>query len=212
MTTAEWVTLLDARPVGKDRYRACCPNGKFHRHNDRNPSLDVAAGRDGRTLLICRTGCRIEDIVQAVGLHMRDLFPAPLSPKQAREAQRQRQIAKAEAKARRRERRALADKYRKLNELQRDIAARLAALVFHPEDESANMSATDEMEADALAVVYHATLDRVRVIEAVYEQQEAREFHARTLLFCEKHHIDYQKLLAPYMDQREDTEAAEASR
>jgi hypothetical protein len=51
-------------------YRAFCPA-----HDDRTtPNLDVKEGDDGRALLICRAGCRVEDVVEALGLEMRDLF------------------------------------------------------------------------------------------------------------------------------------------
>jgi putative DNA primase/helicase len=50
---------------------ACCPA-----HNDKNPSLSVTEGDDGRVLLKCHAGCRTEDIVDALGLSMADLFPS----------------------------------------------------------------------------------------------------------------------------------------
>lgn len=51
-------------------YRAFCPA-----HDDNNtPNLDVKEGEDGRALLICRTGCENVDIVEALGLEMKDLF------------------------------------------------------------------------------------------------------------------------------------------
>src|SRR5262249_19596940 len=44
-------------------------------HDDHTPSLDVAAGRDGRVLLCCRShGCSAAAIAQALGLTMQDLF------------------------------------------------------------------------------------------------------------------------------------------
>src|SRR5215203_2826638 len=42
-------------------------------HDDRNPSLSVKA-QNGRLLLNCFAKCRPEDIVSAIGLHMKDLF------------------------------------------------------------------------------------------------------------------------------------------
>ena len=50
-------------------YRACCPA-----HEDRNPSLSISVGDDGRVLLKCFAGCRAETIVNALGLTMSDLF------------------------------------------------------------------------------------------------------------------------------------------
>jgi len=51
-------------------YRAFCPA-----HDDRRtPNLDVEEGEDGRVLLLCRAGCSTEEVVEALGLKMRDLF------------------------------------------------------------------------------------------------------------------------------------------
>ena len=50
-------------------YRACCPA-----HEDRNPSLSISVGDDGRVLLKCFASCRAETIVNALGLTMADLF------------------------------------------------------------------------------------------------------------------------------------------
>lgn len=51
-------------------WSALCPA-----HHDRNPSLDIDLGDDGRILLICRShGCSAEQIVAAVGLEISDLF------------------------------------------------------------------------------------------------------------------------------------------
>jgi hypothetical protein len=65
-----------------DGYMALCPS-----HDDREPSLSVCEGDDGRVLLKCFAGCRVEDIVSALGLHMRDLFSqekkAPSTPPNA---------------------------------------------------------------------------------------------------------------------------------
>lgn len=49
---------------------AQCPS-----HDDRQPSLSVGEGQDGRILLNCFAGCSVEEIVDAVGLKLRDLFP-----------------------------------------------------------------------------------------------------------------------------------------
>lgn len=43
-------------------------------HPDRNPSLAVAEGDDGRVLLDCKAGCRTEDVLSAIGLKESDLF------------------------------------------------------------------------------------------------------------------------------------------
>lgn len=61
--------LDEARPCGTG-WRACCPA-----HGDTNPSLSISEGADGRVLMHCFAGCSIEDVVYALGLEMRDLFP-----------------------------------------------------------------------------------------------------------------------------------------
>jgi len=62
--------LHGIRRTGKG-WSARCPA-----HEDRQNSLSVAAGDDGRVLLKCFAGCPAEQIVAAIGLTMRDLFPA----------------------------------------------------------------------------------------------------------------------------------------
>lgn len=52
-----------------DGYLACCPA-----HDDTNPSLSIAEGRDGRVLLFCHAGCELTRILQALGLKTSDLF------------------------------------------------------------------------------------------------------------------------------------------
>lgn len=75
MTPTERV-LAALREVGAEPKRtgngwACrCPA-----HDDRNPSLGVSTGDDGRALLICRAGCPTTSVVAAIGLNMRDLMP-----------------------------------------------------------------------------------------------------------------------------------------
>ncbi len=61
--------LEKVRRTGKG-WSARCPS-----HPDRWPSLSIAEGADGRTLLFCHGGCRNEDVVAAIGLSMSDLFP-----------------------------------------------------------------------------------------------------------------------------------------
>lgn len=53
---------------GTDCWTACCPA-----HADASPSLSVSA-KDGRILVHCHAGCTAADIVQSMGLGMRDLF------------------------------------------------------------------------------------------------------------------------------------------
>jgi putative DNA primase/helicase len=60
--------LPDAQCSG-GRWMARCPG-----HNDNSPSLCISEGRGGRALLHCFAGCRVEGIIGALGLRMRDLY------------------------------------------------------------------------------------------------------------------------------------------
>jgi hypothetical protein len=70
MTAAEFAARTEARRSGDGRWLARCPG-----HEDKRPSLSIASGRDGRVLLRCFAGCDFEDVVAAMGLEPRDLFP-----------------------------------------------------------------------------------------------------------------------------------------
>ena len=61
--------------TGKNSYMAQCPC-----HEDKEPSLAVSEGEDGRVLLKCFAGCNTEDIVAELGLSMADLFPPKERP------------------------------------------------------------------------------------------------------------------------------------
>lgn len=70
--SAEWVAdALEAQATGTG-WKAHCPA-----HDDGTESLSVAEGDDGRTLLHCHAGCELEEILEALGLQARDLFPTP---------------------------------------------------------------------------------------------------------------------------------------
>ena len=53
------------------QWQARCPA-----HEDKNPSLSVGIGDDGRVLLDCKAGCSFDAVVQALGLRKADLFPS----------------------------------------------------------------------------------------------------------------------------------------
>jgi hypothetical protein len=79
---------LEALPRAKGaaggRWRARCPA-----HDDDGPSLGWRLGDDGRVLLICRAGCRTEDVVAALGSELSDLFaPEDEAPEEPRLASR----------------------------------------------------------------------------------------------------------------------------
>jgi hypothetical protein len=66
---------LDAvRETGPGRWLARCPA-----HDDKSPSLSVRECDDGVVLLHDFGGCDSADVLAALGLELKDLFPAPLT-------------------------------------------------------------------------------------------------------------------------------------
>ncbi|MFU1517422.1 CHC2 zinc finger domain-containing protein [Vreelandella alkaliphila] len=55
---------------GPGRWLACCPA-----HQDRSPSLAVRETSDGTILMKCFAGCPTGDVLAAIGLELKDLFP-----------------------------------------------------------------------------------------------------------------------------------------
>lgn len=57
--------------VGSKRHgdNFSCPG-----HDDSTPSLSVSEGRDGRVLVKCRAGCTVNEVLEALGLEIGDLF------------------------------------------------------------------------------------------------------------------------------------------
>lgn len=71
MSADKLLARLDkVKKTGNDRWLACCPA-----HGDRSPSLAVRQTDGGTVLVKCWSGCGAADIVQAVGLSLKDLFP-----------------------------------------------------------------------------------------------------------------------------------------
>ena len=60
----------------RGEFRTRCP---AHQGNSDN-SLSIKAGDDGRVLLVCRGGCSLQEILDALGLKMGDLFANSGSP------------------------------------------------------------------------------------------------------------------------------------
>ncbi len=52
-------------------YKATCPA-----HDDQTASLSISTGKDGTVILYCHARCDTKDVVKALGLELRDLFPA----------------------------------------------------------------------------------------------------------------------------------------
>ena len=61
--------LTSVRQAGSG-YTATCPA-----HPDQHASLSLSTGDDGRVLVKCFAGCRVEDITAAIDLKVADLFP-----------------------------------------------------------------------------------------------------------------------------------------
>lgn len=62
--------LHGVRPTGPSQWTARCPA-----HDDKTPSLSITVKPDGTVLLCCHAGCAQKDIIGALGLQPRDLFP-----------------------------------------------------------------------------------------------------------------------------------------
>lgn len=61
--------LLEQFKRNGSGWKARCPA-----HDDKDPSLSIKEGNDGRVLLLCRVGCSTEAVVSALGLTFADLF------------------------------------------------------------------------------------------------------------------------------------------
>lgn len=62
--------LDKVKNYGPGRWLACCPA-----HQDRSPSLSIRETSDGTVLLHCFAGCPSKDVIAAIGLELKDLFP-----------------------------------------------------------------------------------------------------------------------------------------
>lgn len=94
MSAAEFAERLHARPTSKG-WEARCPA-----HDDRNASLSISEGDDGRTLLHCHAGCDFNAIVAAAGLKPADLFsPKAKTPRASRTPSRTFPTPEAAARA-----------------------------------------------------------------------------------------------------------------
>jgi len=75
MKVEEIVALLrGAKSTGDKQWEAYCPaheQGGNHRR-----SLAVGVGEKGKVVLCCHAGCTVEQVVEALGLTLQDLFPA----------------------------------------------------------------------------------------------------------------------------------------
>jgi hypothetical protein len=66
-----FISKLDGVKKAGNGWQAQCPA-----HDDRQASLSISEGDDGRILIKCFAGCTAEEIVRALNLELKDLFPA----------------------------------------------------------------------------------------------------------------------------------------
>src|SRR4030095_197376 len=69
MTIREFLSRFEGVKVYSDYWMARCPA-----HDDRNPSLQISQGNDGRILVNDHGGCQTEAVLAAKNLTMADLF------------------------------------------------------------------------------------------------------------------------------------------
>ena len=66
--------LKNVESAGPDKWRASCPCGWNHKHQDKNESLSVEYDRQTKTLLVyCFTGCTVDEICKATNCELSDL-------------------------------------------------------------------------------------------------------------------------------------------
>ena len=66
----EFTARLEKVTGGNGKYRACCPA-----HGGKDPNLSVWVNHDGTIGTKCYShGCDRKDIIEAVGLTLRDIF------------------------------------------------------------------------------------------------------------------------------------------
>ncbi len=75
MRVQEFVDRLDGVRTIQGGWTARCPA-----HEDDRQSLSISEGEDGRVLLKCHAGCKFADIVRALDLAPKDLFPDGSTP------------------------------------------------------------------------------------------------------------------------------------
>ena len=69
--------LQNVRSNGQGQFSASCPcPGHGNGNGDKHQSLHIKEGDDGRTLLHCKSGCKLEDILFAIQLKKSDISPA----------------------------------------------------------------------------------------------------------------------------------------
>lgn len=72
MRLEEILGLLEGVTQKSGYHMAKCPA-----HDDKKASLSVSRGEDGKILLNCHAGCTVENICEALGISVKDLFQEP---------------------------------------------------------------------------------------------------------------------------------------
>jgi antitoxin (DNA-binding transcriptional repressor) of toxin-antitoxin stability system len=86
MTLPEFISKIESHT---QHAAARTPSGFQSRcpaHEDRKASLCISEGQGGRVLVKCQAGCGTKDVVGALGLKMKDLFPQANGKPSARNA------------------------------------------------------------------------------------------------------------------------------
>ncbi|MEN6371754.1 MAG: phage/plasmid primase, P4 family [Armatimonadota bacterium] len=77
------LTRLQGVRESANGWQALCPA-----HEDKQASLSITAGKDGKILLHCHAGCSIEAVTEAIGIKASDLFPKAVHRIQSAEPRR----------------------------------------------------------------------------------------------------------------------------
>lgn len=62
--------MQGVKPNGSNQFMALCPA-----HDDKSPSLAITETEDGKVLVHCYAGCSTQEIMDSIGLELKDLFP-----------------------------------------------------------------------------------------------------------------------------------------
>ncbi|MFQ5853799.1 MAG: hypothetical protein ACE5JU_24845 [Candidatus Binatia bacterium] len=96
MKVENFLSRLDQVRHSSGRWTARCPA-----HKDHSPSLSIAEGAAGRIVVHCFAGCSVEEIVEALGLTLGDLFPdtesRPPPPRRSHQQEARRIATRAQA-------------------------------------------------------------------------------------------------------------------
>ena len=74
--------LNNVRSNGNGQFSASCPcPGHSNGKGDKHQSLSIKEGKEGRTLLDCKAGCDLKEILSAIGLKISDITPGKTQQK-----------------------------------------------------------------------------------------------------------------------------------